>query len=976
MRACLGFEGRGMRRAARTTFWGVAAAVAVLVWVPAAGAGDVKVYERKASALAAKHVAARVQLALWCADQQLHDEAIGQLGLTRIIDPNSKAAQAAWLKLEERMPHREALVKVSTRDGNLVTGVGGFRPFVVQSHGATRLVPVSRLRGVQLADEKPGGTVFTLETSTGEKITGSVLTPTRFGIVTKLGTFSVPVADLRSLTIESLSVKTDTAGQLPPDPERRMQACFETLSVSDNAYALLGAAQYHHALYVRGSKAASVAAIRDSAKQAIRADTATGDALIRTGPVTMDRIVLNDGTEVVGEIRAKSGTMVMISETTPTGSRVRRIRTADIRSSGRATVSADTFNRSVCKELCRSFASAAKTGNHMTVLTVYGKLMHAFPNGKWSDELTRMLGSAAGPVSIAKSLEDAALWAATTCPQCRGGKTLVCELCKGKGKIETQKVCPDCGGAKPTKCERCGGKGWLRCNSCNGTGRKRTPGVGHLRGGTEPCNKCAGRGRVRCRSCTRGYSMCKRCKNRGLITVTEPCKACNGKGHVDCFRCRGSGKWSPALAGRPGKRKTLTLIEKVFQSRRTALDEAQTDERVNLADWCVENGFATQAAQQLQLAGRIDPDSMVLMPAWTELVHKSKWETVKIVVTLADGNVIAGACALKPILVRHANGVELVSLRRLKGFRLVERTKTRTVVEVETPEGTVRGVLTSFPIALKNKLGKFSFTLAGIRNYTIEGSSGKPKHVVKAGGPDNGAKPTPEAGATTVDLDWSNHLAALRADGLDIVFVFDATGSMGGVILQVKTRIKELMNLVTRLVPDARLGLVAYRDREQYDMDDYEYAVKFQPLMEGDARGLDTLEMFLRRIEAYGGGDIPEAVRLGVTTAMSKAGWREKSKKIIIVFGDAPPRNENRGRAKLYGEIRAWREKTKGVLSCIDTSRKSQPMEEFTEMAKAGGGDSVTIADEKAIIKQLTIFIFGSKWKDQVEKAMQAPPAP
>mgnify|MGYP001095670254 CR=1 FL=1 len=45
--------------------------------------------------------------------------------------------------------------------------------------------------------------------------------------------------------------------QLPSDPARCMPACFETLSAKDDAYALLGAAEYYHGRYKTGPQAAA-----------------------------------------------------------------------------------------------------------------------------------------------------------------------------------------------------------------------------------------------------------------------------------------------------------------------------------------------------------------------------------------------------------------------------------------------------------------------------------------------------------------------------------------------------------------------------------------------------------------------------------------------------------------------------------------------------------------------------------------------
>jgi hypothetical protein len=162
---------------------------------------------------------------------------------------------------------------------------------------------------------------------------------------------------------------------------------------------------------------------------------------------------------------------------------------------------------------------------------------------------------------------------------------------------------------------------------------------------------------------------------------------------------------------------------------------------------------------------------------------------------------------------------------------------------------------------------------------------------------------------------------------------------------------------------------VTYRDKKKYDLDDYEYTVKYIPLMKGNKEGLDKLQRFLRETEAYGGGDIPEDVLAGVQTAIEKAGWTPTSKKIVIVFGDAPPRSEDNGLSKMFDLCKKWKDAPGGgVISAIDTTGGSKLMDEFKQMAADGGGEATFLNDEQAIVKQLVVLIFGTKWKDEIDK--------
>lgn len=72
---------------------------------------------------------------------------------------------------------------------------------------------------------------------------------------------------------------------------------------------------------------------------------------------------------------------------------------------------------------------------------------------------------------------------------------------------------------------------------------------------------------------------------------------------------------------------------------------------------------------------------------------------------------------------------------------------------------------------------------------------------------------------------FNDYISLLRRAGLDVLFVLDATGSMRWIIEETKAKMTKLMNVIKRLVPTARVGLVAYRDREE------EFLTKKHPLI-------------------------------------------------------------------------------------------------------------------------------------------------
>lgn len=122
---------------------------------------------------------------------------------------------------------------------------------------------------------------------------------------------------------------------------------------------------------------------------------------------------------------------------------------------------------------------------------------------------------------------------------------------------------------------------------------------------------------------------------------------------------------------------------------------------------------------------------------------------------------------------------------------------------------------------------------------------------------------------------------------LEMVFVLDTTGSMGGLLSGAKQKIWSIVNGVMseKERPNVKIGLVAYRDKGDA------YVTKVLPLTED----LDKVYSTLMEYKAQGGGDTPENVRRALADGVHKAGWSKKNKRtkqIIFLVGDAPPHTD------------------------------------------------------------------------------------
>ena len=203
---------------------------------------------------------------------------------------------------------------------------------------------------------------------------------------------------------------------------------------------------------------------------------------------------------------------------------------------------------------------------------------------------------------------------------------------------------------------------------------------------------------------------------------------------------------------------------------------------------------------------------------------------------------------------------------------------------------------------------------------------------------------------------WDGMIRQLQRNGLDIVICFDSTGSMSGEIDQVKSQISKIGMTLVKLVPKARISICTYRDQGD------EFVAKGLPL----TGNIQDVQSYLNKITAGGGGDHPEAVDEGIRWSVSKNDFRSSARKVILIFGDAPPHPENMKRCT---ELAAgFKGQQKGIVSTV-TCHHNTPMPEFYEIAAAGGGEAFTTENQREIMQQLMVLVFGSKHKEKVLEA-------
>lgn len=116
---------------------------------------------------------------------------------------------------------------------------------------------------------------------------------------------------------------------------------------------------------------------------------------------------------------------------------------------------------------------------------------------------------------------------------------------------------------------------------------------------------------------------------------------------------------------------------------------------------------------------------------------------------------------------------------------------------------------------------------------------------------------------------------------LDLVFLVDATGSMGDEIHKLKTSMRAIAQQIGALPgqPDTCFGLVAYRDRGD----------AFLTRTHDFTDDLGAFQSVLGRVQAGGGGDTPEALNEALHEVVHGLAWRRDAVRLVVLVADAPP---------------------------------------------------------------------------------------
>ncbi len=178
---------------------------------------------------------------------------------------------------------------------------------------------------------------------------------------------------------------------------------------------------------------------------------------------------------------------------------------------------------------------------------------------------------------------------------------------------------------------------------------------------------------------------------------------------------------------------------------------------------------------------------------------------------------------------------------------------------------------------------------------------------------------------------------------VEVTFVLDSTGSMGGLIEGAKEKIWTIANSIIARdpKPEVRIGLLSYRDRGD------EYVTRRHDLSDD----IDTVFSNLRQFQAAGGGDTPESVNQALHEAVALMSWSKDkdTTRIIFLVGDCPPHMDYQDDVK-YHETCKIAAKAGIIINTVQCGGDASTTPIWQEIAKLAEGTYIALAQTGGMV--------------------------
>jgi len=185
-----------------------------------------------------------------------------------------------------------------------------------------------------------------------------------------------------------------------------------------------------------------------------------------------------------------------------------------------------------------------------------------------------------------------------------------------------------------------------------------------------------------------------------------------------------------------------------------------------------------------------------------------------------------------------------------------------------------------------------------------------------------------------VDCNYSNNV--------DVMFVVDATGSMGDEIDYLKAELLDIINNVKKQDSSLiiNLGSVFYRDKgDQYVTRKSDFSRTIQQTID-----------FINNQEAGGGGDYEEAVDVALNEAITQCNWSNEARtRILFLVLDAPPHGDSGVVAQLQQLMNTAAQKGIRIIPIMGSGIGKSTEYLFRSMALATNGTYTFLTDDSGI---------------------------
>ena len=180
------------------------------------------------------------------------------------------------------------------------------------------------------------------------------------------------------------------------------------------------------------------------------------------------------------------------------------------------------------------------------------------------------------------------------------------------------------------------------------------------------------------------------------------------------------------------------------------------------------------------------------------------------------------------------------------------------------------------------------------------------------------------------------------SDAVDVVFVFDATGSMGDELRYLQAEMKDVISRAAQATGGLaiRTGAVVYRDHED------DYITRISRLTDD----IKTTQEFIDKQSASGGGDYEEAIPEALMAALNSSGWNSEARaRIAFLVLDAPCHTDSVTLALLHDQVLNAAAQGVRIVPVVCSGIRESGEYMLRAIALATNGTSFFLTDDSGI---------------------------